>query len=381
MASGSGSFTDINQTWEPLPTGRPRRRWRLLILLLVTALTAVLIGGWYYDGSARLAAFERAHSAFLRSDCAAVLTAAAEAEAGTVPWGTSVQPVVGGAPEIDQCRELHRLASNWEAGQFATTAIGYRRFVDENDDSPALIALRSLVQKSASSKTLLTAVPGDDACSALATVSTTTFWLEAAISDADDLRGRPKEQNPRAGYDDPAVMVSCAQAFEKSKQTEKASAFYSTALTLKPAKALADTANRGKVRTDIRLAKAAHPGSLPAPVKVSGTGTGPAVVVVHNASRNELDVSMSGPKPVHRTIKACSACEDYYGLAPYSCPQKGAEASFRVPAGSYTVAVRSRPTKNKKTRKVKPFVGSWNLTKGSRYESCFAVLAELKRQS
>ena len=379
MSSGYGSFTDTSQSWEP-PTGGPRRRrWRLLILLLVTALVAVVIGGWFYDGNARLAAFERAHTAFLRSDCVGVLNAAAEAEEGTMPWGSSAQPVVGGAPEIGQCQELRRLSTAWDAGQFATTANGYRRFVDENDDSPALIALWALVQKSVASKNLLAGVPGDDACSALSTMSTTSFWLETAISDSEELRGRPKERATRAGYDDPAVMVSCAQAFEKSEQPEKASAFYSTALGLKPAKALADTATRGKVRTDVQLARTAHPGSLPSPVKVSGTGTGPAVVVIRNASRNELDVSMSGPKPLSRTIKACSGCEDYFGLAPYSCPEKGVAASFKVPAGNYTVAVRSRPTENKRTRKVKPFVGSWNLTKGSRYESCFAVLAELKR--
>ena len=353
----------------PVRSGRGAARWRWPVFGLVVALVTVVVGGWFYDYRARAAAVERAHSAFQRADCATVIDAAAEADRGTVPWGISAEPPPGGADEIDQCRELDALSADWDAGRYADTAQEYSTFASVHRGSFALVPLAALVHRAATSATLLGQVPGSGACSAMESLSGTADALEETFRASADLRRLVTAPVTAPTYA-PADLVACAQVFEKEKQTEKASAFYTTALSRKPAKALAARATRGKARADVQLAKDAHARPLPSPTKVSGTGSGPAVIVVHNASPDQLEVTLSGAEPVLTTIKGCPGCKRYSGIGPVFCPDKGVDKSFRVPAGRYTVAVRSVSDGG---RRVTPFVGSWKLEPGGRYQSCFSI--------
>jgi hypothetical protein len=381
MTTGTGYPPDPNAApvaWgQPLPKtpgSKRRRRVWLLSLTVVAALVAVFVGGWVYDYSARTDAFERAHAAFQRGDCPTALANYAQADRGKVPWGSKAEPSVGGTPEIDQCHELKRLADAWDAGNYAVAAKGYSSFAKDYADSAALIPLWALVQKSAGSKDLLSKVPSATACSALESVSSTSATLAAAFTTSTELKSLPTQRVARARYN-PATLVSCAATFEKKGQTAKAAAFYSTAMTLKPAKAVLSKAISGKARTTVKLAKAANAGSLPTPQRLSGTGSGPAVVVIRNDSPNELALTMSGTKPVVTTIKACTSCHKYSHVGPVTCPDTGPQQSFRVPAGTYSVVVESKST-GAGGRRVTPFAGSWDLSKGSRYESCFFIVTQ-----
>jgi hypothetical protein len=374
-------MTDQDDTALPWGTPTPpdprrpaRRGLGRLVFLVVATLVVVVVGGWFYDYQAREAAVERAHTAFQQGDCDTVIDAAADADRGTVGWGGSAEPPPGGAVEIDQCRELSTLSAEWEAGHYALAADGYSDFADDYGHSEALVPLVALVQKAATSPALLSQVPEAGACSAMETLSTTSAALAKTFDAFREMRPLLPGPVPKVTYD-PAVLVSCAGVFEKQKQLEKASTFYTAALVRKPSKALITKATQGKVRAEIQLAKDAGAQRLPAPTKVSGTGSGPAVVLIRNVSPDPLDVIMSGVKPVVTTIKACKGCEKYLGVGPFSCPEKGVEKTFQVPAGTYAVTVRSVSDEK---RRVTPVLGSWKLTKGSRYESCVYIAQLLK---
>jgi hypothetical protein len=363
--------------WGQPPAGakpaRPPRRWwsMILPLLLVPALLAVFAGGWFYDYNGRVAALERGHVAFQQGDCTGALAGYAEAERGRVPWGSPAESPYPVESEKYQCTGLVELAADWEAGRFADTAKGYADFRTDNPDSPALAPLWALVQKSAKSKALQDDVPKSDACAAVESIRGTSTALNSDFAESPMLQAiGVKREKPAA--DDPKTLLACAATFEKAKQTQKAYDFYASALRLRPKGSAKTKATSGKARTDVQLARAANPGKLPTPERISGTGTGPAVVIVRNDSPDELELTMSGKKPVITTVPACRSCRTYPNSGPITCPDAGPKRTFRVPSGTYSVAVRSKATSV--DQNVTPFVGSWNLTKGSRYESCFFIV-------
>jgi hypothetical protein len=351
--------------------GRPRHRWLLLLpLLLVPVLVAVLLIGWFSDQHRRTAALERADAAFQQGDCTGALAGFAEADRNAIPWSGQVQARFPDATERSQCGELRELAAGWKAGNLADVTARYDTFGSRNPDSPALLTLWTLVQQSARSKVLLKHLSQPAACAALKSLRQTSSSLNHDLNTSAALK---RLQVPRVGATryQPADLVTCAKTFEKGGSTADANAFYAEAVRLKPARALLATATGGLARTDVQLARQSHPGHLPAPARVSGSGSGPAVVVIQNDSPDQLELTMSGTKPVLDTVGACSGCQNYHGTGPASCPEQGPKRSFTVPAGVYSVAVRSD-----RGGAVTPFVGSWDLTKGSRYETCFFIVSK-----
>ena len=365
-----------SSTWgQPVPDRRRRveRRWwsMILPLLLVPALVVVFAGGWFYDYKGRVAALEQAHSAFEKSDCPAAMAAYTDAERGRVPWGSPAESPYPAESEKYQCDELTNLAASWDAGQFADAAKGYADFRTDNPGSAALVALWDLVQTSARSQALRDNLPKAGACTAVDSIRRTSSDLknDFAGSSALDATAVP-ERKPVA--DDAKTLVACASTFERTKQTAKAYDFYASAMKLKPAGPVLSKATSGRARTDVQLARAANPGKLPAPERISGSGSGPATVVVRNDSPERLELTMSGRKPVITSVPACRSCHTYAGTGPAACPDSGPRRTFTVPSGTYSVAVRSKV--NRSGQEVTPFVGSWNLTRGSRYESCFFIV-------
>jgi len=106
-----------------------------------------------------------------------------------VPWGSKPPSALTGTLEIARCEELRTLSANWEAGRYAEAAKGYATFATSRQDSPALIALWALVQKSAWSRALLATLPSAEACTALESVSSTSADLTDTLGWSQELRG------------------------------------------------------------------------------------------------------------------------------------------------------------------------------------------------
>jgi hypothetical protein len=351
------------------PTPRPRRQWVLFLpVLLVPALVVVLLIGWVSDQRRRTDALTEANDAYLQGDCSGALAGFAEADRSTIPWSGKANPTFNDAPERYQCGRLSQLADGWAAGDLADVATRYETFRSQNADSPALITLWALVQQATASKQLHTHLSQTDACSALSTLRTTSRTLNAELRASEALK--PLVANRvKTAHLPTADLITCARTFEQHDRTADANALYSAAVDLKPGRTLLAGATSGLARTDVQLAREAHAGHLPTPERVSGTGSGPAVVVIQNDSPDALQLTMSGTKPVLDRVGACPGCHNYTGDGPGTCPRTGPQRSFTVPAGVYSVAVRSE-----RGGAVIPFVGSWDLTKGSRYETCFFIV-------
>jgi hypothetical protein len=363
----------------PLPPGppmmprRPRRRWVLFLpVLLVPALVVVLLIGWVSDQRRRTDALIEANAAYLTGDCSGALAGFAEADRSTIPWSGRAHPSFNDAPERYQCGQLSQLADGWAAGDLADVATGYETFRSQNANSPALITLWALVQQATRSKQLHTHLSQPDACSALSTLRRTSRTLNADLRGSSELQPLVANRVP-AAHLPTADLITCAKTFEKHDRTADAHALYSAAVDLKPGKALLAGATSGLARTDVQLAREAHAGHLPTPERVSGSGSGPAVVVIQNDSPDALELTLSGARPVLDRVGPCPGCHNYKGTGPGTCPPTGPRRSFTVPAGVYSVAVRSD-----RGGAVTPFVGSWDLTKGSRYETCFFIVTHGK---
>ncbi len=310
-----------------------------MIPVAVVTVVAVLIAGWAIDQNRRTTAFNQAHAAYLRGDCPAALARYARADRGSVPWGSTVEPDFADGPERAECGQLQDLAANWEAGNLTETAAAYEKFRTDHSASPALIGLYQLVAKSGQAPALLDSIPDRSACNTLRSLGRTRSALE---SDFDSSAGSVRYAYPKGTPDaavDPANLVSCGAAFEKAGSTETAWELYSLALIYADGK-LKDQATSGTARTNVQLMKDAHAGKLPAPARVSGSGSGPAVVVIQNDSTHRLKLTISGPHPVLTTIGACTGCRTYTDAdGPSSCPTAGPKKTFRIPAGTYSVGV------------------------------------------
>jgi hypothetical protein len=105
----------------------------------------------------------------------------------------------------------------------------------------------------------------------------------------------------------------------------------------------------------------------------SGDGSGPAVVVIQNDSREEISLVFSGPEARFESLAVCEDCDDYVGTGPEFCPELGPIGTYEVPAGTYEVVVKSISDEG-----IIPFTGTWDLAAGEEYYSCFFLITDFE---
>ena len=71
-------------------------------------------------------------------------------------------------------------------------------------------------------------------------------------------------------------------------------------------------------------------------------------------------------------MNACPACEDFFGVGPAECPDKGPVQSYSLKPGVYEVVVEASSDSG-----VIPFTGTWELISGDEYSSCFYIVETL----
>ena len=166
----------------------------------------------------------------------------------------------------------------------------------------------------------------------------------------------------------PDYHFACGQVADYVGNAAEAVAFYEEFLAIAGDDPRVPTARDGLARSLIRQAQAAGAGELPPPTPVGGSGSSSSVAVIYNQSPHDLRVVMSGPESRIETIPACGDCTEYRLVGPLSCRSDVPQITVTVPAGTYQVMAEATDGS------VSPFVGSWTLDRGDRYESCFYIV-------
>ena len=194
----------------------------------------------------------------------------------------------------------------------------------------------------------------------------------ASVEVCDSL-GTLEDQGFVAAADEalPPLLYACGQAYEATSAYSDAIAVLGRFLTTYPDHALTDSVKDAFARVTVADAKAAGAGSLPEPDHVgpSEAGGDLATVVIQNSSPESMGIVFSGPDVRVEKLEACPTCETYTDIGPAECPDAGPVGTYVVEPGDYEVVVTATSTGD-----VTPFHGTWTLSAGEEYSSCFYVV-------
>lgn len=169
----------------------------------------------------------------------------------------------------------------------------------------------------------------------------------------------------------PRLFYHCGQEFEKDRNYTQAVAMYQAFVQYYPHHSLAEKVNTALASALVKAAKAAGAGKIERPQKSGSTGGGQTEVVIQNDSPESLRIVFSGPQARIEQLAACPTCTKWV-ITPFSCPEEGPIGRYTLPAGTYDVLVESVSDSG-----VTPFTGTWELTGGDAYYSCFYILERM----
>lgn len=136
-----------------------------------------------------------------------------------------------------------------------------------------------------------------------------------------------------------------------------------------PNHALVSQARPRLIDTRVELFKQGSYEELGTPQRIGGAPAGSVIVEIQNDAPVDNEVLFSGPQSVSRTIERCPDCEEYApDEEPAFCPEKGPSVEVTLIPGTYEVALAGTG--------VRPALGEWTLTSGSRYYVCFIVILD-----
>ncbi|HEY9074992.1 MAG TPA: hypothetical protein VIO61_00515 [Anaerolineaceae bacterium] len=167
----------------------------------------------------------------------------------------------------------------------------------------------------------------------------------------------------------PDLYRSCAQSAEKEGDYNGAVTLYDAFLADYPAHPAAAQVKEALAKAIIAGAKRSGASTLPDPTRSGAASSGTSVIVVRNDAPVRLRIAISGPETRIEEMDACATCQKYTGIGPLTCPNKGPVARYTVKPGEYAVVVQSISD-----GKVTPFSGTWKLTSGQEYSSCFYIV-------
>ncbi|MEW5988956.1 MAG: hypothetical protein AB1791_20215 [Chloroflexota bacterium] len=168
----------------------------------------------------------------------------------------------------------------------------------------------------------------------------------------------------------PLFYQACGQVFVGTGDYSQAVAMFQRFVTAYPNHPAFEDVKQALAKAAVAEARAAGAGEIAPPQSVGGSGSGPAVVVIQNDSPEQLSLIFSGPEAVIESLDLCLACTDFT-TDPEFCPELGPIGRYEVPAGTYEVVVSSISD-----TEVTPFTGTWELSPGEEYYSCFFLVTE-----
>ena len=330
--------------WVPPAAAPPRKgRFRLRWLVLGgIAVVAAVLGYQYWDQQQN---YKAGHDAYLAADCSAAIVPLRKAADGSGDTATLAEA------ELQECQALLEASDLVAGGSLSQGLLAYREFLVKYGNGPLAAAALG---------------GGRDAIADGAPEDVASVELCDALSSLED-----KGFVAAADEAMPPLLYACGQAYEASSAYSDAITVLGRFLTSYPDHALTDSVKDAFARVTVADAKAAGAGSLPDPNHVgpSEAGGDLATVVIQNSSPESMGIVFSGPDTRVEKLEACPTCETYTDTGPAECPDAGPVGTYVVEPGSYEVVVTATSTSD-----VTPFHGTWTLSAGEEYSSCFYVV-------
>lgn len=251
---------------------------------------------------------------------------------------------------ISTCNQFTELVAQQNSGDVSGALVGYDSLLAVSSGSP----LRATIESQA--QTVFTADP-------------TQLATPATCPNLDNYLKR--NWIPNLDTNLPTFYQACGQVYTSVGDYTNAVDMYQRFLTGYPSHPAYENIEQALAKAAVAEARAAGAGEIPAPQSIGGTGTGTAVVVIQNDSREQLSLIFSGPEARFETLEPCLECQDYTGSGPENCPELGQIGRYEMPPGTYEVVVKSISDSG-----VIPFTGSWELSSGEEYYSCFFLVTE-----
>lgn len=291
-------------------------------------------------------AYEAGHKAYLEGNCEAAMpsfTKAAE--------GFDENTATSAKAEMQECEALAAVDSMIAADNLSEGIFGYDAFMQKYDQSPlAAVALKKAQDaiSSAAPDVLATA----DVCDAI-----DSLVENSMIATPDETL--------------PGLLFACGQTYENEARWTDAVNTYARFRKEYKDHELAPQIEEAYVRATLSEAQDLGAGELPAPQAVGGSGTGDVTVVIQNDSPEGLSIVFSGPEIRVEELEPCTECASFSGESPSGCPELGPIGTYTLKPGSYDVVVKASSDTS-----VTPFRGTWDLSDGQEYSSCFYLVTE-----
>ncbi len=290
--------------------------------------------------------FDAGHAAYLNADCQVAVD-----KLGQVSDGDS-DMAAQAAAEQDECEDL--LAADALAdGNAAGAVLAYSDLITKLPESPLVDAAQDKAQA------LFTERDAGD-------LATTDLCDALEALEKQGLVGSPDTTLP-------ALLIACGNAYEADTRYTDALIVLDRFLTDYADHELAATAKDAFARVTIADAAATGAGELPAPSAVGDSGEAGDLVKVgiQNDSPNSMSLVFKGPDVRVERLEPCTDCVEFHGTGPDACPEKGPIGEYVMQPGSYDVVVKAADDAG-----VTPFRGTWELTPGDEFYSCFYLVTE-----
>lgn len=342
---------------ETLPAGPKKsslRRNGCMVLLVLILAFLICAGVSFYQHLEQENNYEAGHAAYLKADCPAAVLLFDLAINGGGFGGENGDAAKLAVKEKAECVAWQEAMEAHNRSNFDAALTGYAALLEIYPQTPLLPLVQSQMESLFRESASLAGQANPELCRQFQTLR--VQGLVPAQADAL-----------------PPLLWACGQVFEESDDPGRAVELYAQLLNDYPDHALAQETIPALARATVAQAKAAGAGNIPAPQSVGGTGSGPAVVVIQNASPEKISLVFNGPESRLEELDACADCDRYSGDGPAACPEQGSVGVYEVPAGTYDVVVNSSSDKG-----VIPFIGQWNLNQGEEYHSCFFLVTAVQ---
>jgi tetratricopeptide (TPR) repeat protein len=331
-----------NRTAHSTPPVAPSRRQRPLLWVALVG-TLALVGGVVYPELRNSRIYRNGEAAYQAGDCETAI-----AQFTRLQDLNAEKYLTQSMPLREECEGFLKIGAEQAAAGPSATLVSYSQFLTNYPET----ALRETVRQQTTSlfqqhspKTLA----DEKVCAS----------MTALVNQ--NLMADPTTQAP-------SLHFACGKQDEAQKDYAGALQHYNSVLNDYPNAAEARDAEAAIARTLVAQANETGAGKIPPPQPLGSSGNSSSIVKIRNSSPKVLRIVFSGPEPQFAELPPCPDCQ-VYSAPTRSCPQKGAEGTYTLKPGQYSVLVRAADDSS-----VTPFTGDWSMQRGKAYSSCFYLV-------